>query len=66
MPDRYKAGPLLDGSDCWAIFSADDPDLDRPLIYPIYDAQAADDLAVAMSRAGAEDSSTTEPSGISG
>ena len=51
MPDRYRAGPLMDGSKAYAIYRSDDPDLDRPLVWPIYEREAADDLAAAMNSA---------------
>ncbi len=54
MPDRYTVGRLMDGSEAWAIYRTDDPDLDRPLMCPIYDREAADDLAAAMNSAAAE------------
>lgn len=50
MPDRYKAGPLLDGSTAWAIYLAEDPELERPLSYPLYSRQFADDLAAVLNR----------------
>ena len=48
VPDRYRAGPLPDGLKCWAIYLADDPDLERPHLYPLRDEEMAKDLALLL------------------
>ena len=63
VPDRYKAGPLPGGSNCWAIYLADDPDLDRPHLHPLRDREMAEDQAWLLNWAAER---RLEPSDFSG
>ncbi len=54
MPDRYRAGPLPDGLNSWAIYRTDDVDLDWPSMQPLRDKEMAEDLALLLNWAATE------------